>query len=103
MNNCFEVEAVIPYKNGFGLIGRCLSGPIRREDVFVTMFSTETVFGENHNIYIKRKKISSINLIVNEIQYFNHVVEELQTNHSGGIYVIGSGAELLLQGYQIET
>ena len=31
----FEIEDVVPYKDGIGLMGRCISGPVRVGDVFV--------------------------------------------------------------------
>lgn len=103
MSNCFEIEAVVPYQDGFGLIGRCIRGPIQLGDVFVKIFNTQSTSSENHKDSINHKEFGKINLVVREIQFFDHIMEELQSNHSGGLYVIGSGVELLQQGSQIET
>ncbi|WP_394540514.1 hypothetical protein PRJ39_08000 [Lysobacter enzymogenes] len=103
MSSCFEIETVTPYKNGFGLIGRCIIGPIRLGDSFVILISAPVSPSDNCAPHSIREDIRKINLIVQEIQYFNHSIEELQSNHAGGLYVTGLGADLLLPGFHIQT
>jgi hypothetical protein len=99
----FEVEGITPYKKGFGLSGRCTAGPIKIGDVFVFVLKKKTEHSEDHTVSPQRESIGKINLVVNEIQYFNKSILELQTSHSGGLYVLGEGAELLSQGCDIES
>ena len=99
----FEVETVVPYKDGFGLSGRCTAGPIKIGDVFVLVSKTEVEASQNNSIVPKNDKSNKINLVVHEIQYFNKSIAELQTQYAGGLYVLGVGAELLGQPCEIET
>ena len=99
----FEVEDIAPYKDGFGLSGRCTAGPIKVGDVFVFVWKTKIGHGEDNTVSTQRELIGGVNLVVNEIQYFNKSILELQTSHSGGLYVLGEGAELLVPRCEIES
>lgn len=99
----FEVEDIFPYKDGFGLGGRCTAGTIKIGDVFAFVLNEKKEYIEGRSDWMRRQLVGKVSLVVSEIQYFNKSILELQTNHAGGLYVVGQGAELLLPHCEIES
>ncbi|MEI2431764.1 hypothetical protein RDV84_09935 [Lysobacter yananisis] len=99
----FEIEDVVPYKDGIGLMGRCISGPVRVGDVFVCIGKIEAERNEMGEVVVKKQPGMPINMKVLEIIYFNRSVEELAVGCSGGLYVVGEGRELLAARHEVSS
>lgn len=99
----FEVEAIFPYKDGFAISGRCTANSIKIGDAFAMASKLLPEQSAGRAFSMRMEVIGEINLVVNEIQYFDKSILELQTGHSGGLYVLGIGGELLGPGCVIES
>lgn len=94
----FQVEDVFPYKEGVVVLGRCVSG-----SVIAGIFFTRVKRDKCDDVEVYKQNIGSVEsravrLMVKEIQYFSSKVDALHETQSGGIYLVGDGADLIFQG-----